>query len=98
MNAEITGWGMAVPPTVLSNEHLETLTETDDGWIRSRTGIGERRISHVPLSDLATLAGRRALACAERDPADVDLLILATCSGDILVPSAASFVQAKLDS
>ena len=96
MNAAITGWGMAVPPTILSNEHLETLTDTDDEWIVTRTGISERRISHVPLSDLATLAGRRALACADKDPTDVDLLILATCSGDMLVPSASSFVQANL--
>ncbi len=96
MNAEITGWGMAVPPTVLTNEHLETLTETDGDWIVSRTGISERRISHVPLSDLAALAGRRALACAGRDPGDVDLLILATCSGDIMIPSTAAYVQAKL--
>lgn len=96
MNAEITGWGMAVPPTVLTNEHLETLTDTNDEWIKSRTGISERRVSHVPLSDLATLAGRRALACADRDPTDVDLLVLATCTGDIMIPSTASYVQAKL--
>lgn len=96
MNATITGWGMAVPPTILSNEHLETLTETNDEWIVTRTGIRERRISHVPASDMAALAGKRALACAGLEPEDIDLLIVATCSGDTVIPSAASFVQAKL--
>ncbi|UCG41534.1 MAG: ketoacyl-ACP synthase III [Acidimicrobiia bacterium] len=96
MNAAITGWGMAVPPTILSNEHLETLTETSDEWIVTRTGIKERRISHVPASDMAAVAGKRALACAGLQPEDIDLLIVATCSGDTIIPSAASFVQAKL--
>ncbi|MEX1280412.1 MAG: beta-ketoacyl-ACP synthase III [Acidimicrobiia bacterium] len=94
--ATITGWGMCVPPTVLGNADLERFTETSDEWITTRSGIKERRISHVPMSDLATVAGARALAAAGRDAADVDLLILATCSGDTVIPSAASFVQAKL--
>jgi 3-oxoacyl-[acyl-carrier-protein] synthase-3 len=94
--AHITGWGMAVPPTVLGNHDLEQLTETDDEWITSRSGIKERRISHVSTSDLATVAGHRALAAAGLVPDDVDLLILATCTPDTSIPSAASYVQAKL--
>ncbi len=94
--AQITGWGMAAPPTVLSNHDLEQLTETNDEWITTRSGIKERRISHVPLSDMATVAGHRALAAAGLEPEDIDLLILATCSGDTIIPSAASFVQAKM--
>ena len=95
-NAEITGWGMATPPTVLSNHDLESLTETNDEWITSRTGIKERRISHLPTSELATVAGLRALASAGKGPVDVDLLILATCTPDTTIPSAASFVQARM--
>lgn len=94
--AAITGWGMAAPPTVLGNHDLEQLTETDDEWITSRSGIKERRISHVPMSDLSAVAGARALAAAGVEPRDVDLLILATCSADTVIPAAASYVQAKL--
>ena len=94
--AQITGWGMAAPPTVLTNHDLEQLTETNDEWITSRSGIKERRITHVPLSDMAAVAGHRALAAAGLDAEDIDLLILATCSGDTIIPSAASFVQAKM--
>ena len=62
--ATITGWGMAVPPTVLTNADLERFTETSDEWITTRSGIKERRISHVPMSDLSAVAGARALAAA----------------------------------
>ena len=53
----ITGWGKCLPPAVLSNADLETLTDTSDEWIVTRTGIKERRISHVETSDLAAVAG-----------------------------------------
>ena len=95
-HAEITGWGKCLPPVVLTNSDLEKIVETSDDWITTRSGIKERRISHVETSDLATVAGLRALAAAGREPADVDLIILATCSGDTVIPSAASFVQRKL--
>ncbi|MFP3916125.1 MAG: beta-ketoacyl-ACP synthase III [Actinomycetota bacterium] len=95
-NAEITGWGKCLPPAVLSNNDLEKLTDTSDDWITTRTGIKERRISHVEVSDMAEVAGRRALAAAGRDPADVDLIVLATCTADSLIPSAASLLQEKL--
>lgn len=93
--ADITGWGKCMPPAVLTNDDLATVIETSDEWIRSRSGISERRVSHVPNSDLAAVAGLRALACAQVDPQEVDLLILATTSGDNIIPSTASYVQAK---
>ncbi len=95
-NASITGWGKCLPPTLLTNHDLESIVDTDDEWITTRTGIKERRISHVPLSDLAALAGKRALAAAGVEPEDVDLVMVATCTPDTLMPSAAGMVQNKL--
>ena len=95
-NIEITGWGKCMPPNVLSNHDLEQLVDTSDEWITSRTGIKERRISHVETSDMAAVAGLRALAAAGKKPEDVDLVLLATCTPDSLIPSAASIVQKKI--
>ena len=96
LNAEITGWGKCMPPNVLSNHDLEQLVDTSDEWITSRTGIKERRISHVEVSDLAAVAGMRAVAAAGKRVEDVDLLLVATCSGDSIIPSTASVVQRKM--
>jgi 3-oxoacyl-[acyl-carrier-protein] synthase-3 len=96
MHSEITGWGKCLPPNVLSNHDLEQLVDTSDEWITSRTGIKERRISHVETSDMAAVAGMRALAAAGKAPEDVDLILLATCTPDSLIPSAASIVQNKI--
>lgn len=95
-NSSITGWGKCLPPTVLTNHDLESLVDTSDDWITSRTGIKERRISHVGTAELATLAGKRALAAAGIEPGDVDLVSVATCTPDMLIPSAASLVQNAL--
>lgn len=95
-NAEITGWGKCMPPNVLSNHDLEQLVDTSDEWITTRTGIKERRISHVETSDMAAIAGLRALAAAGKEPEDVDLLLVATCTPDSLIPSTASLVQKKI--
>jgi len=95
-NSEITGWGKCMPPNVLSNHDLEQLVDTSDEWITSRTGIKERRISHVETSDMAAVAGLRALAAAGKSPEDVDLLLVATCTPDSLIPSTASIVQKKI--
>lgn len=95
-NAEITGWGKCMPPAVLSNHDLEELTDTSDEWISTRTGIKERRISHVDLSDLARVAGLRALAAAGRQPEDLDLIIFGTCTADSLIPSSSAILQEKL--
>lgn len=94
--AEITGWGKCMPPNVLTNHDLEQLVDTSDEWIVTRTGIKERRISHVETSDMAAVAGERALAAAGKTVDDVDLLLVATCSGDSIIPSTASVVQRKM--
>ncbi|MFA0084735.1 3-oxoacyl-ACP synthase [Vibrio sp. 10N.286.49.C2] len=94
--AEITGWGKCLPPATLTNHDLSTVMETSDEWIRSRTGIEARRISHVNTSDMATVAAQHAMACAGITADDVDLIIVATCSPDSLIPNTASRVQQNL--
>jgi len=94
--AAITGWSTCMPPSVLSNEDLSTFLDTTDEWIVSRTGMKERRISHVAGSDLAILAAKRALACAGLDGADLDLIVYGSCSNDEQVPNTASAVQFAL--
>src|SRR5215510_7389919 len=91
--AAITGWGKCMPPAVLDNAGLATFLDTSDDWITTRTGIRERRISHVPMTMLSHVAAARALACAGLDPAEVDLIILGTCSADEQVPNTASGIQ-----
>ncbi len=94
--AEITGWGKSVPPAVLTNDDLSTVIDTSDAWIRPRTGIGQRYISHVSTSDLAIVAAKRALAAAGLTGKDLDLIILATASPDTLIPNVASTLQASI--
>ncbi|WP_114786421.1 ketoacyl-ACP synthase III [Vibrio tetraodonis] len=94
--AEITGWGKCLPPSVLSNQDLGTFLDTSDEWIQTRTGIENRRISHVDTSELATVAAKHAVACAGLDISDIDLLIIATCSPDSLIPNMASKVSQNL--
>ena len=94
--AAITGWGKCMPPAVLSNADLATFLDTDDDWIRSRTGIHERRISHVSLGKMAEVAARRALAGAGLDPKALDLIVFGTCSMDEQVPNMASGLQVAL--
>jgi 3-oxoacyl-[acyl-carrier-protein] synthase III len=95
-HAAITGWGKCLPPNILTNDDLATFLETNDEWITSRTGIKERRISHVPLGDLAYVSAMRALACAGLDPADVELIVIGSCSFDDQVPNQASGLQVRL--
>ncbi|MCH1571467.1 MAG: ketoacyl-ACP synthase III [Longimicrobiales bacterium] len=94
--AAITGWGSCMPPAVLSNDDLSTFLDTSDEWIITRTGMKERRISHVSATEMATLAARRALACADLDPADLDLIIYGGVSNEELCPNSASGVQVSL--
>lgn len=95
-NATITGWGKCLPPATLTNQDLSTFLDTNDEWIQSRTGMQERRISHVNTSELAYVAAAQALASARLDASEIDGIFLATCSADCTLPSAASKVQAKL--
>jgi 3-oxoacyl-[acyl-carrier-protein] synthase-3 len=95
-HAAITGWGKCMPPAVLDNTALAGFLDTSDEWITSRTGIRERRISHVPMTTLSHVASARALACAGVDPKELDLIVLGTCSGDEQVPNTASAIQLLL--
>jgi 3-oxoacyl-[acyl-carrier-protein] synthase III len=94
--AAITGWGSCMPPAVLTNDDLATFLETDDEWIVSRTGMKERRVSHVSAIEMSTIAAKRALACAALDAADVDLIIYGGVSNDELCPNSSSGVQVAL--
>jgi 3-oxoacyl-[acyl-carrier-protein] synthase-3 len=94
--AAITGWGKAMPPSVLTNADLSTFLDTNDEWIVSRTGMKERRISHVTATELAVAAAKQALACAGMDAKDLDLIVYGSCSNDEQVPNSSSGVQAAL--
>jgi 3-oxoacyl-[acyl-carrier-protein] synthase-3 len=59
-HAAITGWGEALPPAILSNDDLSTFLETSDEWIVQRTGMKERRVSHISAIEMATIASARA--------------------------------------
>lgn len=95
-NAAVTGWGKCLPPAVVTNDDLATFLDTSDEWITSRTGMKERRISHVGVSDLAYVAGVRALAAANVNPREVQLIVLASCTFDSMLPNTSSRVQEKL--
>jgi 3-oxoacyl-[acyl-carrier-protein] synthase-3 len=95
-NADIIGWGKALPPTVLSNHDLEKIVDTSDEWISTRTGIKERRISHVEGVELARVASERAIAAAGIEPGEIDLVLHASCTPTSLLPSSASFVQDQI--
>jgi 3-oxoacyl-[acyl-carrier-protein] synthase III len=95
-HAAITGWGKCLPPAVLTNQDLSTILDTSDEWIVSRTGIRERRISHVGLEELAYVAAARALAAAGLAGADTELIVFGSCSYDDQVPNMASGVQLRL--
>ena len=94
--AAITGWGKCLPPAVLTNQDLATILETSDEWIVSRTGIRERRISHVPLGELAYVAAARALACAGIPGERIELIVFGSCSYDDQVPNMASGIQLRI--
>jgi 3-oxoacyl-[acyl-carrier-protein] synthase-3 len=95
-HAAITGWGKCLPPTVLTNADLATFLDTTDEWITSRTGIRERRISHVPLADMAYVSAMRALAAAGMEPDAIELIVFGSCSFDDQVPNQASGLQLQL--
>jgi 3-oxoacyl-[acyl-carrier-protein] synthase-3 len=94
----ITGLGTHVPERVLTNEELARLVDTSDEWIRERTGIRERRIAaqDEALTDIALPAARAALAEARVDAADVDLLICATVTPDMMFPTSSALLADEL--
>lgn len=98
INAGILGVGSAVPDRVLTNADLERMVDTSDEWIRTRTGIRERRIApeNMATADLAEQAGRRALAQSGIAHDAVDLIIVATVTPDMAFPATACLVQERL--
>ena len=95
MGSVITGTGMYAPETVVSNADLEQLMDTSDEWIRSRTGVVERRIADpgTGSSDLAAAAGRAAIADAGLAPEEIDAMVLATMTPDYYAPGSAPLAQ-----
>jgi 3-oxoacyl-[acyl-carrier-protein] synthase-3 len=96
--ARISGTGSYLPEKIMTNRDLERLVETSDEWIFTRTGIRQRHIAadNEKTSDLAFHAGRRALDAAGVKPQDIDLVIVATTTGDMVFPSTACLLQARL--
>ncbi|MEI8191779.1 MAG: 3-oxoacyl-ACP synthase, partial [candidate division NC10 bacterium] len=97
-SAKIIGTGSYLPPKVLTNADLEKLVDTSDEWILTRTGISERRIApeEEATSDLALRASQAALEAAGLDPADLDMILVATITPDMPFPSTACVLQDRL--
>ena len=98
MHSRIAGTGGYLPAQVLTNADLAQRIDTDDEWMRTRTGIRQRHIAAAgeQTSDLALLAAQRALAAAGIAPAEIDLIIVATTTPDMVFPSTACILQDKL--
>jgi 3-oxoacyl-[acyl-carrier-protein] synthase III len=96
--AKITGVAGYVPPKVLTNADLERMVETNDEWIRTRTGIRERHIAEegTASSHLATEAAKALLAKTKTDPSEIDLIIVASVTPDMFFPATACLVQDRL--
>jgi 3-oxoacyl-[acyl-carrier-protein] synthase-3 len=94
----VIGFGMAVPDRVLTNHDLEGMLDTTDEWIRTRTGIEQRRIAapDEATSTFAAAAGAEALKRANLTPDDLDLVLVSTCTPDYPIPGAAPLVQTTL--
>ena len=97
-NVEISAIGAYLPPLVVTNDKISEFVETNDEWIVQRTGVSERRISEGEnTSDIATKAAKIALERAGVNPEDLDLIIVATISPDMFIPSVACLVQSNLN-
>ena len=96
--AKISALGTYVPPRLLTNADLERMVETSNDWIIERTGIRERHLvdKGVATSDLAVEAAKNALVARGIAPADVEAILVATVTPDMLFPSTACLVQHKL--
>jgi 3-oxoacyl-[acyl-carrier-protein] synthase-3 len=97
-SSRIVGIGSHLPSRVLTNADLEKLVETSDEWILTRTGIAERHLSTdaEATSDIAYPAALQALQAAELDPADLDMILVATATPDMVFPSTACALQDRL--
>lgn len=98
-NVKILGTGSYVPDTIYTNEYLETIVDTDADWIYKNVGIRERHVvdNSQATSDLASIAGLKAIEDAGLTAQDLDLIIVATSTPDRKAPSTAAFVQYKLN-
>lgn len=98
VRAKISGTGSAVPDKILTNFDLERMVDTSDEWIVSRTGIKQRHIASAGeyTSTFATKAAQKALAMAGTDPAELDLIIVATVTPDFPFPATACIIQDNL--
>ena len=98
MYSKIIGTGSYLPEKILTNQDLERMVDTSDEWIRTRTGITQRHIAadNEMASDLALNASRQAMAAAGVTAADIDLIIVATTTPDVIFPSTACILQDKL--
>src|SRR2546428_9202219 len=96
--AKITGVAGYVPPKVMTNADLEKIVETNDEWIRTRTGIRERHIveNGMATSHLATEAAKAVLAQTKTDPAEIELIVLASVTPDMFFPATACLVQERI--
>ena len=98
MYARITGVGACLPERIVTNAELEQKVDTTDAWIRARTGIAQRHVAAADETtcDLATNAASRALAAAGRTATEVDLILVATTTPDVIFPSTACLLQQRL--
>ncbi|SNR90407.1 3-oxoacyl-[acyl-carrier-protein] synthase III [Anaerovirgula multivorans] len=94
----ITGTGSYLPDKILTNHDMEKIVETSDEWIRTRTGIGARRVADekTAASDIASEAAERAMEDAGIKAEDIDLIIVATITPDMPIPSTACIVQKNI--
>jgi 3-oxoacyl-[acyl-carrier-protein] synthase-3 len=96
--AHITGWGMAVPPRIVTNDEIAQRVNTSDEWIRERTGIHQRHVAGAEqtTASLAVEASLNALRVANLNPADLDLIIVSTSSPEHIFPATACLVQDQI--
>ncbi len=96
--SKIIGTGSYLPEKVVTNADLEKILDTSDEWIRERTGICERRVAHdgETSGDMAEVAAQRAMQAAGVKPGDIGLLVLGTTTPDLVFPSTACLLQARL--
>ena len=97
MTTRIIGTGSAVPKQVVTNDDLAKIVDTSDEWIRPRTGIRERRIAAAEsgTSDLAAEAAKLAIEQSGIKPEELDIIVLATSSGDCCFPNGACEVRGR---
>lgn len=97
--SRIMGTGGYLPEKIVTNADLEKILDTSDQWIRERTGISERRVAHddETSADMAEVAAQRAMQNAGIDPQEIGLLVVGTTTPDLVFPSTACLVQARLD-